>query len=52
MVEGDTTLWTHEVDGVVRPHEWMYLGKTLQRYRCRICLQGTSKADLKAATDA
>jgi hypothetical protein len=33
------------------PHEWQYLGKTAQAYRCKRCQIVSSKADLKTATD-
>lgn len=33
-------------------HDWEYLGRTVQAYRCRGCQVKVSKADFKAATDA
>lgn len=33
-------------------HDWEYLGKALQAYRCNACDLRVSKAALKGATDA
>lgn len=33
-------------------HQWEYLGRVAQAYRCRICPVEVSKAKLKEATDA
>lgn len=52
MVAETTSIWTHDVDGTVRPHEWQYLGKKAQAYRCAICQHRVTKAELKAGTDA
>jgi len=46
------SIWTHDVDGIVRPHEWQYLGKKAQSYRCAVCQVVVTKAHLKAETDA
>lgn len=45
-------IWSHDVDGTVRPHEWQYLGRKAQAYRCVVCLKRVSKAELKEGTDA
>jgi len=46
------SIWTHDVDGIVRPHEWQYLGRKAQKYRCTICQHTVTKVELKAGTDA
>jgi len=39
----------HCPDG--RVHEWTYLGRRRQAYRCVLCVQLISKSDLKRETD-
>ncbi len=34
------------------PHQWEYLGRVKQAYRCRICPVQLTKSQLKEATDA
>jgi len=44
--------WTHGTDANPRSHEWRYLGRAAQAYRCAICQLQVTKGELKAATDA
>ena len=50
-VEQDNLL-THGTGANRRPHEWRYLGRVAQAYRCTTCQLQVTKAQLKAATDA
>jgi len=52
MTTETVNYWTHGSGASVRPHEWRYLGRVAQAYRCAICQLEVTKADLKAATDA
>ena len=45
-------IWTHGTGAAKRPHEWQYLGRAAQAYRCPVCQHRVSKAELKAETDA
>jgi len=51
-ISGARDIWTHDVDGITRPHEWQYLGRVRQEYRCAICQYVVTKTLLKAETDA
>jgi len=44
--------WTHETPAGVLPHQWEYLGRKAQGYRCVICQLRVTKSELKVATDA
>ena len=52
MTADAESIWTHDVDGVSRPHEWQYLGRKAQAYRCWVCQVTVTKSELKAKTDA
>ena len=34
-----------------KPHQWVYLGRAAQAYRCSLCLEAIRKEDLKRLTD-
>ena len=44
--------YTHGTGTAKRPHDWRYLGRKAQAYRCAVCQLVISKAKLKAETDA
>jgi len=44
-------IWTHGEGAAEYPHQWAYLGKGLQTYRCWVCQMRVSKATLKAQTE-
>jgi len=52
MTTETTSIWTHGTGAAKRPHEWQYLGRKAQEYRCAVCQLRVSKTDLKAETDA
>jgi len=52
MTTETENIWTHGTGGAKRPHEWQYLGRVAQEYRCTVCQMRVTKAALKAATDA
>jgi len=37
--------------GLTTPHEWRYLGRKSQSYRCGVCLGLITKGSLKKETD-
>ena len=44
--------FTHGSGNNVRQHEWQYLGRLAQAYRCNVCQLRVTKTELKANTDA
>lgn len=48
--EAKPSYWTHGDPPQV--HDWQYLGKIAQAYRCAVCGIRVSKVDLKKETDA
>jgi len=38
-------------EGLTTPHEWRYLGRKSQMYRCGVCLGTITKGILKKETD-
>lgn len=49
--ETKDNLWTHGTGSAKRPHEWLYLGRVAQSYRCWVCQLVVTKAALKEGTD-
>ena len=45
-------IWTHGTGNGERPHEWQYLGRKAQAYRCGVCQLRVTKTEMKAETDA
>ena len=52
MTSEKVNYFTHGTDANPRQHEWQYLGRVAQAYRCNVCQLRVSKAELKANTDA
>ena len=52
MTSETESIWTHGTGVAKRPHEWQYLGRVAQSYRCVVCQLTVGKSELKAKTDA
>ena len=50
--ESPDNIWTHGTGAAKAPHQWEYLGRVAQAYRCRTCPLRVSKAEMKVKTDA
>lgn len=52
MTPADYRFCGREIEEDRPAHQWEYLGRARQAYRCRICPMQVSKAKLKEFTDA
>ena len=52
MTTEDVNYYTHGTAANPQSHQWRYLGRVAQAYRCGICQLQVTKTALKENTDA